>query len=217
MNILTKLLDLLYPPRCILCRKLLQDTENGVCRACRKTLRTVPVSEQRRDIQRIELCAAPFHYEGAVRESLLRYKFHGVTAYARVYADFIAKSIDENLISCDSITWVPLSKKRLRRRGYDQAQILAEELAKKLGLPCERMLIKQRDTRPQSSMDSAEKRRANASGAYVCREGLALKGRTVLLVDDIVTTGATMSECAKQLKAAGCKAVYGAAAASRSN
>lgn len=216
MSVVDRLLGLLYPPRCVLCRRLLQDTEDGVCRVCRKTLRTVPASEQRRDIQRIELCAAPFRYEGAVRESLLRYKFYGVTAYARVYADFIAKSIDENQISCDSITWVPLSRKRLRRRGYDQARILAEELAKKLELPCERMLIKQRDTRPQSSMDSAEKRRANASGAYVCREGLALKGRTVLLVDDIVTTGATMSECARLLKAAGCKAVYGAAAASRS-
>ena len=215
MSFQDKLLDLLYPPRCMLCRRLLRDSEMGICRECRKTLHTVPASEQRRDIKGIELCVSPFRYEGAVRASLLRYKFHGVTAYGRIYADFIAKSIDENQISCDSITWVPLSRKRLRQRGYDQARIIAEALAEKFELPCGKLLEKQTDTRPQSSMGSAEKRKANASGVYVCANGAETENRTVLLVDDIVTTGATMSECAKVLRAAGCKTVYGAAAASR--
>lgn len=217
MSFLDKLLDLIYPPRCMLCRRLLTDCENGICRECMKTLHTVPPAEQRRDIHRVELCVAPFRYDGAARASLLRYKFHGITAYGRIYAEFIAKSIDENAISCDIITWVPLSRKRLRKRGYDQARILAEGISAILGIDCEKLLEKTVDNIPQSSVGSAEKRRANAAGVYSCSAPEQLQGKTVLIVDDIVTTGSTVSECAKVLRAAGCKAVYAAAAASRFN
>jgi len=150
-----------------------------------------------------------------VRDSLLRYKFHGVTAYGGAYADFLAKCIDESRISCDIITWVPLSRKRLRRRGYDQARILAEETAKRLGLPCVRLLEKRIDTRPQSGIGNAQMRQKNASGVYVCCDPENAAGRQILLIDDIVTTGATLSECAAMLKKAGCAGVYAAAAASR--
>ncbi len=213
-SILERVLDLFYPPRCAFCRRLLPDSEHGVCKRCLNTLPRTPAGSAR-DVKNTEFCVAPLLYEGTVRDSLLRYKFGGVTAYGRVYADFLAKCIDENGISCDIITWVPLSRKRLRRRGYDQARILAEETAKKLGLPCEKLLEKRIDNRPQSMVGDAEKRRANAKGVYVCTDPEKLKGRRVLLIDDIVTTGSTIAECASILKNAGCLAVYAAAAASR--
>ena len=213
-SILERVLDLFYPPRCAFCRRLLPDSEDGVCKRCLNTLPRTPAGSTR-DVKNTEFCVAPLLYEGTVRDSLLRYKFGGVTAYGHVYADFLAKCIDENGISCDIITWVPLSRKRLRRRGYDQARILAEETAKKLGLPCEKLLEKRVDNRPQSTVGDAEKRRANAKGVYVCPDPDKLKGRRVLLIDDIVTTGSTIAECASILKNAGCLAVYAAAAASR--
>lgn len=212
-NVIEWLLDLLYPPRCVFCRRLLREGEKGLCRACREGLPSLTPVETRREVPGTVFCSAPFLYEGAVREALLRYKFHGAAAYGRTFAEFIAKCVDENAVSCDSITWVPLSRRRLRQRGYDQARILAEETAKLLGLPCEKMLVKRVDNRPQSSTRSAEERRQNARDVYACK--MDLTGRRVLLIDDIVTTGATLSECAGVLKKAGCAAVYAAAAASR--
>ena len=217
MKPLDRVLDLLYPPRCTFCRRLLHDgdIESGVCRECRKILPYVPDGSQRRDIRNVELCVAPMYYEGSVRDSLLRYKFNGLTAYGRIYADFIAKSIDENQISCDIITWVPLSRRRLRKRGYDQARIIAEQLSAELGLPCVKLLDKNVDNPPQSETGDAQARRANAAGVYSFRGAERISGLSVLLIDDIVTTGSTLAECAKVLRAAGCSAVYAAAAATR--
>lgn len=215
MKLLEALLDLIYPPRCPFCRRLLQKKEPPVCPDCLRSLRRVPESAQRRDLRNVTLAVAPLFYEGDVRASLLRYKFHGVTAYARVYADFIQKCIDENAISCDSITWVPLSRRRLRTRGYDQAELIARELAARIGLPCGRLLVKTVNNRAQSRTGSAEKRRANAAGVYACPCPEKVQGKHVLLVDDIITTGATVSECARVLKAAGCEEVFAAAAAVR--
>ena len=211
-RILDRILVLLYPPRCTFCRRFLTDGENGVCRFCKKRCGGARIE---RELDHIGACTAAFRYEGAVRDSLLRYKFHGVTAYGTVYAEYLAKCIDETGISCDIITWVPLSRRRLRRRGYDQARILAEDTAERLGLPCERLLEKRVDTRPQSGIGDAQKRRSNAKGVYACCAPEKLAGKRVLLIDDIVTTGATLSECALMLKKAGCAEVFAAAAASR--
>ncbi|MBQ9685779.1 MAG: ComF family protein [Oscillospiraceae bacterium] len=215
MKLIDRLLDLIYPPRCIFCGRILPSSAVGVCRACAACVPRVPAGDRRWDIKHIEWCAAPLLYQGTVREALLRYKFNGVTAYGRIFADFMAKSIDEIDFSCDIITWVPLSKRRLRKRGYDQAQILAEELAKRLELPCGRLLEKRIDNKPQSATGDAEKRKENARGVYACPDVEAVRGKRILLVDDIVTTGATLAECARVLKAAGCAAIYAAAAATR--
>ncbi len=214
-SFLERVLDLLYPPRCVFCRRLLRSAEEGLCRDCRARLPQYRTTESRRDVRNMAFCVAPLRYDGVVRDSLLRYKFGGVTAYGRLYAELIAKCIDENGISCDIITWVPLSRRRLRQRGYDQAGILAAETAKRLGLPCEKLLEKPVNNRKQSSAGGAEKRRANVRGVYRCCAPEKLRGRNVLVIDDIVTTGSTLAECASVLKAAGCAEVWGAAAASR--
>lgn len=207
-----RLLELCYPPHCALCHRLLNEREQNVCRFCR---RKYADSSIRRELPNVRLCVAPFRYEDQVRESLLRYKFRGVTAYGAGYAEFLAKCIDESDISCDIITWVPLSRRRLRARGYDQARILAEETAKRLGIPCEQLLKKIKNTRPQSGIHDAEARRRNAKGVYVCCAPEKLRDRRVLVIDDIVTTGSTLSACASELLKAGCAAVYAGAAASR--
>ena len=207
MKVVDWLLDLIYPPRCAFCRRLLSGREKGVCRFCRPKLPYVPADGQVQHIRNVDKCLSPVYYHGSVKDSLHRYKFGGATAYADIYSEFIVKCIDENQISCDSITWVPLSRRRLRRRGYDQAALLAKLIAKHLGQSPVRLLKKQRDTPPQSKTGSVEKRRANIAGAYACLRPELVQGKQVLLVDDIVTTGATLSEAARVLKKAGAKEV----------
>lgn len=207
MKVVDWLLDLIYPPRCAFCRRLLSGREKGVCRFCRPKLPYVPADGQVQHFRNVGKCLSPLYYHGSVKDSLHRYKFGGATAYADIYSEFIVKCIDENQISCDSITWVPLSRRRLRRRGYDQAELLAKLIAKHLGQSPVRLLKKQRDTPPQSKTGSVEKRRANIAGAYACLRPELVQGKQVLLVDDIVTTGATLSEAARVLKKAGAKEV----------
>lgn len=207
MKVVNWLLDLIYPPRCAFCRRLLDRQEKGVCRFCRPKLPYVPADGQVQHFRNVDKCLSPLYYHGSVKDSLHRYKFGGATAYADIYSEFIVKCIDENQISCDSITWVPLSRRRLRKRGYDQAELLAELIAKHLGQRPVRLLKKLRDTPPQSQTGSAEKRRANIAGAYACLHPEQVQGKRILLVDDIVTTGATLSEAAKVLKKAGAKEV----------
>jgi ComF family protein len=101
------------------------------------------------------------------------------------------------------ITWVPLSRKRKRTRGYDQARLLAEALAAGSSIPCSGLLVKQREAAPQSGSGGREERKANIRDAYRTKNEIDIRGKTVLLVDDIVTTGATLEECAAVLSSAG--------------
>lgn len=212
---LSYLLDLIYPPRCVFCRRLLNDSERGVCAACRKSVQIAAGHENRRDIKGIEMCVSPLRYEAEVRQSLLRYKFSGLSGYCETYSEFMNRAVSESGISYDFITWVPLSRKRLRKRGYDQAFLLAECLSKITGKPCVRTLNKTVNNKPQSSTGNAKERRANAADVYSAADASCVAGKTVLLVDDIVTTGSTLEECARILHEAGCDRVYAATVASR--
>ena len=206
MKFLDSLLDLLYPRRRAFCHRISPEGE-PVCNACAGKLPYTRGAEQRQRLPGIPVCISPLYYEGDVRQSLLRYKFGGRREYAKIYGEFLTKCIDENGMSCDSITWTPLSRKRLRCRGYDQARLLAEEIAERTGIPCRQLLRKIRNNPAQSGSGSPEKRRANVLGVYVCADEEAVRGRQILLVDDIVTTGATLSECAKILHRAGAAGV----------
>ena len=205
-----KLLDLLFPPRCPFCRAILKEHEKNLCSACRKDLPWAPGNAQKQEFRHVEACVSPLYYEGDARRSLLRYKFGGLSVYAPKYAQFMRGCIEANGIVFDMITWTPLGKKRLRKRGYDQAKLLALELSASMEKPCAQLLVKTTDNPPQSGSGSAEKRRANVSGVYRVTDPVLVRDRRVLIVDDIVTTGATLSECAKELKAAGAKSVCAA-------
>ena len=113
----------------------------------------------------------------------------------------------------DLVTWVPVSRKRRRTRGYDQAELLCRETARELGMQPLLTLEKCTDNRAQSSLSGAEERFENAKGAYRAVQPERFAGKRVLLIDDIVTTGATMSECARVLRKAGAAEVVCAALA----
>jgi predicted amidophosphoribosyltransferase len=135
VGVLDKLLDLLFPPRCAFCHALLgPEDSGGMCKKCEKDLPYTSGSDINQKMQFLSGCAAPLYYEGDVRESLLRYKFGQCTGYAGVYAPLVAECAAENLGGqFDVISWVPLSRMRLRKRGYDQAYLLAAAVGKASG------------------------------------------------------------------------------------
>ena len=148
-------------------------------------------------------------YRDNVRDSIHRFKFYRCRFYAKPYAELIRKCLlMHSDIKFDYITWVPLSRKRYRERGYDQAQCLAEALARSLKIPIWGMLKKTRNTKAQSTLQDKSQRRANIAGAYTLAGGIDVKGLSILLIDDVVTTGSTLSECAKVLLINGAERVY---------
>ena len=213
MRLFDSILDWLFPSRCAFCRRLTQDRA-ALCPHCREKL-PYTGSAARQNFPHLDDCCSPLYYVDNVRSSLLRYKFGGASMYAAVYGEILAKCIDENHISCDSITWAPLSRQRLRKRGYDQARLLAEATAKMLSIPCVPMLRKLRNNPAQSGTGSAEKRRQNVKNVYAALPDAPIRGRRILLVDDIVTTGATLSACAEVLRKAGAESVCAATLARR--
>jgi ComF family protein len=203
-RLVEQLLDLLYPPKCAFCRRLAEDGRM-LCPDCEKNL---PFPEKEMQVQHfphLALCASPLYYTGDVKKSLQRYKFHGAAAYCRIYGELMADCLTAHAIDADLVTWVPLSGKRLRQRGYDQARLLAEEVARRKNLECCCLLAKQKNNRAQSGVGSPEERARNVRGVYRCTGDAS--GKRILLVDDIVTTGATLSEAAGVLLAAGAESV----------
>lgn len=202
MKLIDMLLDLLYPPRCPFCHRFL-DGGMRVCSRCERSLPYMPAGRVDRSFKNVDECFSVLRYEGDVRKSLHRYKFGGVSAYAGCYAKLLAECIEDNAIYADVVTWAPLSARRLRERGYDQARLLAEGAAEYMETPCLPLLKKRRHNAAQSGTKSAEERRRNVRNVYAYAGNKPLDGMTVLLVDDIVTTGATLDECAGVLRKAG--------------
>ncbi len=202
MGVFSALLDILFPPRCVFCRKIISGG-GKVCPECSTTLpETGSNACQKGDF--FSVCVSPFYYEDNVRESLLRFKFNEATGNASAYAEYLAKCISSELSGCyDLISWVPLSKKRYKERGYDQAMLLAMATALELDTVAVSTLKKTVHVKKQSSMGSPEKRRANISGAYSVEDRELIEGKRILLIDDIITSGSTLSECARTLREAG--------------
>lgn len=209
MKLLDDLLDLLFPPKCPFCQRILEVPADPVCPACQKALPWLIGRAGERKVDFTRGCCSPLAYRGTVRKSVHRYKFSGVRAYARPFGLLMAQCVqDRPEMAPELITWAPLSRKRRRERGYDQGELLARAMAKRLGLPAAATLVKARHTQPQSGLDSAEARRANALGAYAILNGAEVAGKRVLLADDVVTSGATLSECARTLLEAGAECVW---------
>lgn len=214
MKLYDWLKELLFPPKCVLCGGLLKQEETELCHSCRADAPEFPVRKTKP--QFLDSFAAVWYYEGSVRSSLLRFKFRGARSYAGCYgrhlAMVLAKGDPEGY---DLLTWVPVSTLRRLRRGYDQVELIARVTARELGMEAVPALKKIRHNRPQSRIPDAAARRANVLGVYRVKDPESLSGKRVLLLDDILTTGATMSEAARMLKTAGAKEVHGAAVAVR--
>lgn len=202
------LLDLLFPPRCPFCDRLLPEGERDICHVCQPVLPWTDPGKAEPAGEFVDKCVSPLWYRDPVRASFHRYKFGGCRDYAPVYAALMAQCVRDRLAGeYDLLTYVPLSRKRRRQRGYDQVRLLAGGMAPLLGLPVTETLEKTRHNPAQSGLTEESARRANVLGAYRATDPGAVRGKRVLLADDVVTTGSTLSECARVLRSAGAAGV----------
>lgn len=210
----------LFPRRCMFCRRLLAERETDLCRGCRTSAPEYPFGASNPDSGRkntghfLDSFTAVWYYEENVRRSILRYKFRRATHLAPKFGRALAmKLLEQGPERFDVLTWVPVSTARRLRRGFDQCELLARAVGEELDVPARKTLRKLRHTPPQSGLTSVPARKANVLGAYGVVKDAALQGKRILLVDDIFTTGATMNECARMLLMAGAEEVHGAAIA----
>lgn len=204
-------LEWLFPRKCILCRSFLTKEETDLCRRCRADQPEYRYG--RKKIPHVADMTAVWMYDGDARRSLHRYKFSNARHYAAPYGRLLAMRIERDLPRADILTWVPVSAKRLRQRGYDQVELLARAVSPELGISAEPLLDKFRDNQANSGLKTPAQRRANVLGVYRAVGQEQFRGKRVLLLDDIVTTGATASECARVLLTAGAEEIIFAAVA----
>jgi len=201
-----RIFHIFFPPKCVLCRQLLTAEETDLCRNCREN--QPEYTERKIKLSFLAQWTGLWYYKENVRASILRYKFSGKRSYAAAYGRLLAmKLMKEGWDDTDVLTWIPISRQRKRKRGYDQTELFAKFTAEELGLEPIPTLRKIRNTKPQSIMGDAAHRRANILGAYAVIDPDFVKDKRVLLLDDIVTTGATASEAARMLLTAGAKEV----------
>ena len=212
MKLFDFILDLIYPPKCLLCNRVLGSKQLDLCPDCRIDQPLCPISKNK--LPFIDSWLALWYYEENAQESLLRYKFQGKRCYASGYGRLLAMKIQQELSKeFDLITWIPVSPRRRYDRGYDQVQLLAAAVGRELDCKPVACLQKIRNNPPQSRISGQAQRRANVLGAYKAVNPAAFAGKRILLLDDIITTGSTAGECAKVLLTAGAAEVHVAAIA----
>lgn len=206
-------LALLYPPRCMLCGAWIAEEQGGLCPACREQAERDMRQMFCRPPAQVEalICAAP--YAGRMRRALTQLKFEQRRAWLAPLAGLMAQVWAlHGMPRPDVLTCVPLSAPRTHGRGFNQSEELAKLLAARWDVPFVRALRRRALSPRQSALRAAE-RWDNAQRAFAARADIDLGGKCVLLVDDIVTTGATASTCAGLLRRLGARRVWVLAAA----
>lgn len=224
MGFLNGFLDLLYPPYdtcagcrtrrveaflCPACFNSLRLPFREICLKCGRPLTPKPLCPECAGRSRaFTVARAAGLYEGILQEAIHRFKYGRRAGMGRPLGRLLARvGRDEGFGRWEAVIPVPLHPRRLRERGFNQAELLAREVAAELDLPLLKgVLLRARATPAQASL-SREDRLVNLPGAFRARDAEELWGKTVLLVDDVYTTGATAEECARTLLAGGAREV----------
>lgn len=223
-----KFFNILFPRdiKCLVCKEeLSHNTLYSICDKCMDSLPFIrgkiclrcgqPLSNEanyclRCKNNKFEFKAnrSVFTYRGAIRKLIKNLKYDNMKYLAKTFSNFIASEIMNYSVNFDMVVPVPLSERRRKIRGYNQAYLLCKSLQDKLHFDVrEDVLIKIKHT-PSQAYLSVEERRKNLEGSFKVVDKSFVKGKTILIVDDIYTTGSTMNECAYTLKKAGAKEVY---------
>ncbi len=206
-----QLLDLVFPPRCPGCRTrgvLLCARCTERCRRLRGDLETVAVRGRGNAL--LATAVGLYHYDAPLREAIHTFKYRRRRALAGPLGALLVEALPGYVGGCEAVVPVPLHAGRLRERGFNQSALLAAAAGTALGTQVSDGLRRIRATGQQVGMDRLA-REANVRGAFAWQGG-SVPG-SVLLMDDVLTTGATMRECARALRAAGCREVHAVALA----
>ncbi|MFC1892764.1 ComF family protein [Chloroflexota bacterium] len=213
-------LDFLFPQQCVGCGR-----EGGfLCPSCRQVLpKIVPPLCPRFGrphtsnllcpgctgwLAQIDGIRSPFRFDGVIRQAVHHLKYKNLRAIAVPLARLLHEYLAANPMPGEVLVPVPLHRKRLRERGYNQSGLLAREIGKLANLPVvDNYLVRQRHAPPQARTRTVEERRTNVAQAFACRDQ-RLQNKQVLLIDDVATSGATVDACAAALKANGTASVW---------
>ena len=196
-KIIETILRFIYPSRCVFCEEIIALGEEGhICRYCDMEINYISYDKEPK--------LYVFEYDDITRFSILRLKYSNKRQYAKTFAKMMAKKFEmiEHL-EYDCIINVPMYKKKKKKRGYDQAELIAKDLSDILNIEFEKEnLVRIKNTLPQSKV-SFEQRQTNVKNVFKVLDPDRIEGKNIILVDDIYTTGNTLNECAKELKQAG--------------
>lgn len=210
-SLYARLLDLVFPPRCPGCRA------GGVllCARCMERCRRLRITDPppgRRSGSLLATVNGLYQYDAPLREAIFLFKYRRRRAMAAPLGALMLEALPVHAQTCEAIVPVPLHPSRLRERGFNQSALLADAVAAALGRTVDERLARVRETPHQVGCDSGQ-REANVRDAFAWQAGAAAPG-VVLLIDDVLTTSATMRACARALRSSGTQVVHGLALAS---
>lgn len=202
-KIINFILWLIYPDKCIFCGEIILHNceDKYVCQRCIENLEFYDYS--------LENFAAVFEYKDSVKNMIHRFKFKYHPEYAARLADFMAQRIKAfDVMDYDYIVAVPMFYKKEKIRGFNQSQLLADELSLRIGIPSvKNQLVRIRATKPQMQLNS-EKRAENVKNAFAVKDKGYFKNSKIILVDDIHTTGNTAKSCIDVLNKDGASKIF---------
>lgn len=220
-DFLKRIRDTLLPPRCIYCKEYVERV--GVCDNCWREIKWIsepkckicgqPMEDESckyciRDDNFFDRAVSVMVYEGLARHLILKFKDGEATLYAPIFAQWLNRIIQDFLREVDFLVPVPISLKRRFKRKYNQTELLCIELQKLSNLHyVPEILKKSKETAMQKSLNK-ERRRINLRKSFSVNEKISVKDKVILLIDDVITTGATANACAELLKKAGASKVY---------
>jgi len=195
-RIIKEFLYLIYAPRdaCVNCG----EEFIGLCPICKSKIKRVKNNEDN--------YYSYSYYNGVAKNIILNFKYKKIFLAGNVLAGFLIELILENNIKADGIVFVPASKKSIKKRGFNQCELIAKEVSEATSIPIYRTLIKIRETKEQKTL-SKEDRVKNIQNSFSVIKENDIKDKVIILIDDVITTGATIKECEKTLKKFGVKEI----------
>jgi len=214
------LINLIYPARCVSCGRKSEGTETTeLCIPCVASIRKNPkpwcsvcgralvnarviCPDCSRASPSFDRAYSAFLYDGALKEAIHSFKYKGQASFSKLFSSLLIRFVDDNpelIRGIDFVTFVPMHRKRARGKDFNHSKVLANIISKEYDIKLLDILSKVRLTRPQSEL-SRNDRIANLAGTFRVRDKMNISGMSILVVDDVMTTGSTLSECALTLK-----------------
>lgn len=224
-SLLQPITDFIFPPTCVHCRTVLEEDDRHLCRSCWKAIPLLSAETGLYQETRARLLSAGgvdelvsvyvFEKDGPFQAIAHALKYEGFQSAGRMVGGALGEQMIEWGVRADVILPVPLHRAKHRERGFNQAESIARGIADRTRWPVVTdVLVRTRSTKTQTKLDAAE-RRKNVEGAFAVPEGKSegLQNRTCIVVDDVITTGATILACARVLRSSGASSIIAASAA----